>query len=49
MEHFYEAANIAKVDAMLAASIFHFGKFTIGEVKEYLRSRGVAVRPIGIR
>ena len=49
MEHFYEAANIAKVDAMLAASIFHFGKFTIGEVKEYHRSRGVAVRPIGIR
>lgn len=49
MEHFYEAANVGKVDAMLAASIFHFGKFTIGEVKEYLRTRGVAVRPIEIR
>ncbi|MBZ0117691.1 MAG: imidazole glycerol phosphate synthase subunit HisF, partial [Sandaracinaceae bacterium] len=32
-------------DAALAASIFHDGEFTIGEVKEYLARRGVRVRP----
>ena len=29
---------------VLAASLFHFGEFTIGQVKEYLRERGVVVR-----
>ena len=32
------------VDAVLAASIFHFGTFTICEVKEYMHSKGVTVR-----
>ena len=31
-------------DAVLAASIFHFGEFTVGQVKEYLKERGIAVR-----
>jgi cyclase len=31
-------------DAVLAASIFHFGTHTIAEAKAYLRERGVAVR-----
>jgi len=35
-------------DAALAASIFHDGEFTIGQVKEYLAARGVRVRPIAM-
>ena len=46
LEHLYEAIDAGKADAVLAASIFHFGAYSIGEAKEYLRSRGVAVRPI---
>jgi cyclase len=33
-----------KADAALAASIFHFSKYSIKEVKEYLRNRGISVR-----
>jgi imidazole glycerol-phosphate synthase subunit HisF len=33
-----------KADAVLAASVFHYKEFTIRQVKEYLRSRGVEVR-----
>ncbi len=44
MEHLYEAATAGKADAILAASIFHFGKIRIGEVKEYLARRGLPVR-----
>ena len=33
-----------KADAALAASIFHYGQYTIGEVKQYLADRGVPVR-----
>lgn len=44
IEHLYEAFNEGKADAALAASIFHFGEYTIGEAKEYLRKKGVAVR-----
>lgn len=44
MEHFYQAFAKGKADAALAASVFHYGKFSIVEVKEYLRSRGIPVR-----
>jgi Imidazoleglycerol-phosphate synthase len=44
LEHFYEGFKEGKADACLAASIFHFGEYTVGEVKEYLRSRGIPVR-----
>ena len=44
LEHFYEAATEGKASALLAASVFHFGTFTIRQVKEYLRDRGVSVR-----
>ena len=44
LEHLAEAILEGKADAVLAASIFHFGEFTIRETKEYLRSRGVEVR-----
>ncbi len=44
LEHFYEAVAEGYASAVLAASVFHFGIFTIGQVKEYLRERGVTVR-----
>ena len=44
MHHFFEAFDKGKADAALAASIFHFGEYTIEEAKEYLREKGVAVR-----
>lgn len=43
-EHIYEALTLGKADAALAASIFHYREYTIKEVKEYLKSRGVIVR-----
>ncbi|GAB6101785.1 imidazole glycerol phosphate synthase subunit HisF [Thermococcus atlanticus] len=42
-EHFYEAFKIG-ASAALAASIFHYGKYTVRELKEYLAGRGVNVR-----
>jgi len=44
LEHFYEALTEGGASAVLAASLFHFGEFTVGEVKGYLRERGVPVR-----
>ncbi|HHL39825.1 MAG TPA: imidazole glycerol phosphate synthase subunit HisF [Deltaproteobacteria bacterium] len=45
LAHIYEALTAGRADAALAASIFHFGEFTMEEVKHYLRERGVSVRP----
>jgi len=33
-----------KADAVLAASIFHFGEYTVGQVKEFLAGKGITVR-----
>jgi cyclase len=44
LSHFTAVLDQGKADAVLAASVFHFGKFTIGEVKAYLASRHVPVR-----
>jgi cyclase len=44
LEHFYEALIEGGASAVLAASLFHFGEFSIAEVKNYLRERGVEVR-----
>jgi cyclase len=44
LEHFYEAVAEGHASAVLAASVFHFGVFTIRQVKEYLKQRGVEVR-----
>ncbi|MCI5866739.1 MAG: imidazole glycerol phosphate synthase subunit HisF [Methanosphaera sp.] len=43
-EHIYEAFSEAKADAALAASIFHFHEYSIGEVKEYLKQKNIPVR-----
>ncbi|MBI3915166.1 MAG: imidazole glycerol phosphate synthase subunit HisF [Chloroflexi bacterium] len=44
IEHFAQAIEEGHASAALAASLFHFGELTIGQVKEYLASRGIAVR-----
>lgn len=44
LEHLYEGVTQGAADAVLAASIFHFGEYTIGEAKAYLSRRGVCVR-----
>ncbi len=44
LEHIYEVLTDGKADAALAASIFHFGTYTVEGVKRYLQERGVAVR-----
>jgi len=43
-EHLYQALTEGKADAALAASIFHFGTYTIAQAKRYLAERGVPVR-----
>jgi cyclase len=45
--HLLEGLTAGGADAVLAASIFHYGEHTVGEAKEYLRSHGVHVRPMG--
>jgi cyclase len=44
VEHFYDALTAGGASAVLAASLFHFGELSIGDVKNYLRSRGLEVR-----
>jgi cyclase len=44
LEHLYDAIEIGNADAVLAASIFHFGEFTINQAKEYLKGKGILVR-----
>ncbi|NIM06469.1 MAG: imidazole glycerol phosphate synthase subunit HisF [Armatimonadetes bacterium] len=43
LEHFYEAVTDGHAQAVLAASVFHFGTFTIRQVKEYMQQRGLPV------
>ncbi len=45
LEDMYDVLSEGKADAALAASIFHYGDFTIADAKRYLGERGVAVRP----
>jgi len=45
LEHMADVLLHAGADAVLAASIFHFGEHTVGDVKRFLASRGVPVRP----
>jgi cyclase len=44
LEHFYEGFVDGKADACLAASVFHYGEYTVRQVKEYLAYRGIPVR-----
>jgi cyclase len=45
LAHMAEVLLEGKADAVLAASIFHFGEYTVGQAKEYLSSKGIPVRP----
>jgi len=45
LEHLCQAFKVTDCDAVLAASIFHYGESTIEEAKDYLKERGVVVRP----
>jgi cyclase len=44
LEHLAEVLLAGKADAVLAASIFHFGQYTVGQVKQYLAGCGIPVR-----
>src|SRR6516165_1279757 len=44
LEHLLKVLRYGKADAVLAASIFHFGEFTVGQAKRYLAENGVLVR-----
>jgi cyclase len=44
LEHMVSVLAEGKADAVLAASIFHFGEYTVGDVKRYLAENGVPVR-----
>lgn len=45
LDHLYEGFSLGNADAVLVASLFHFGEYTIGQAKAYLEQRGIAVRP----
>ena len=45
LEHMYQVLSEGRADAALAASIFHYGDFTVADAKRYLAERGVPVRP----
>ena len=44
MEHFSDAFELGEADAVLAASLFHFGEVTIPELKDYLQKKDITVR-----
>jgi cyclase len=44
LEHLAEGVIEGHADAVLAASVFHFGEFTVRQAKEHMRSRGIEVR-----
>jgi len=44
LEHFYDGLTTGGASAVLAASVFHFGQFSIPHVKNYLRERGLPIR-----
>jgi len=46
LEHMAQVLLEGKADAVLAASIFHFGEYTVGDVKKFLAQRGIPIRPV---
>ncbi|HQY27894.1 MAG TPA: imidazole glycerol phosphate synthase subunit HisF [Burkholderiaceae bacterium] len=44
LQHLADGVTEGRADAVLAASIFHFGEFTVGEAKRYMAERGIPVR-----
>ncbi len=46
LQHLVEGALVGKADAVLAASIFHFGEHTVAEAKAHMSAAGISVRPV---
>jgi cyclase len=44
LQHLADGVTEGRADAVLAASIFHYGEYTVRQAKEYMRSRGIEVR-----
>jgi cyclase len=44
LQHLADGVTEGKADAVLAASIFHYGEYTVKQAKEFMRSRGIEVR-----
>jgi cyclase len=44
LQHLADVLTEGSADAVLAASIFHFGKYTVGDVKRFLNDKGICVR-----
>jgi cyclase len=44
LEHLYEGLFLGKASAVLAASIFHYREYTVEQVKNYLKEKGIVVR-----
>jgi cyclase len=44
LEHFADGVLAGRADAVLAASVFHFGELTVRQAKEHMRARGIEVR-----
>jgi cyclase len=44
LQHLVEGITKGHADAVLAASIFHYGEYTVGQAKEYMASQGIPVR-----
>ena len=44
LEHFAQGVIEGEADAVLAASVFHFGELTVRQVKEHMRAQGIPVR-----
>jgi cyclase len=44
LDHLYEGFKIGKASAVLAASIFHYGDFSIKDAKNYLFEKGIPIR-----
>ena len=47
MDHLVEAVSEGHADAVLCASIFHYGKYTVAEAKQRMRDAGIPVRVTG--
>ena len=44
LQHLADGVTLGRADAVLAASIFHYGEYTVRQAKEYMRARGIEVR-----
>jgi len=44
LDHLAEGVTVGRADAVLAASIFHYGEYTVRQAKEHMAARGIEVR-----